>query len=42
MELAYPEGNFPMVEVDGPLHDALVDAKKQVVEIQHVYHVLES
>ena len=42
MELAYPEGHFPLVKVDGPLHDALTDARKQVVEIQHSYHVLGS
>jgi hypothetical protein len=40
MELAYPEGDFPSVEVTGPLHDALADAKKQVLEVQHAYHVL--
>lgn len=40
MELAYPEGDFPHVLMDGPAHDAFADAKKQVVEIQHVYHVL--
>jgi hypothetical protein len=28
------------VEVTGPLHDALADAKKQVLEVQHAYHVL--
>jgi hypothetical protein len=42
MELAYPEGDFPWVHMDGPAHDALADAKKQAVEIQHVYHVLET
>lgn len=41
MEMAYPEGDFPMVEVDGPLHDPLVDCKKQVLEIQHAYHILK-
>lgn len=40
MELAYPEGNFPHVVMDGPAHDSLADAQKQVIEIQHVYHVL--
>ena len=40
MELAYPEGDFPAVDVKGPLHDALVDAKKQVVEVQHSFHKL--
>ena len=40
MELAYPLGDFPVVEVDGALHDALVDAKKQVVEVQHAFHIL--
>lgn len=42
MELAYPEGDFPAVDVEGPLHDALVDAKKQAVEVQHAYHVLKT
>ena len=41
MELAYPEGDFPEVLMDGPAHDAFADAKKQVIEIQHCYHVLE-
>jgi len=41
MELAYPEGNFPAMEVEGPMHDALSDAKRQALEIQHVYHILE-
>ena len=40
MELAYPMGDFPSIELDGPEHDALVDAKKQVIEVQHAYHVL--
>ena len=40
MELAYPLGDFPAVDVDGALHDALVDAKKQVVEVQHAFHIL--
>jgi hypothetical protein len=42
MELAYPEGGFPHVEMQGPKHDALADAKKQVIEVQHAYHVLNS
>ena len=40
IELAYPEGDFPTIIMDGPAHDAVADAKKQVIEIQHVYHVL--
>ena len=40
IELAYPEGDFPHIVMDGPAHDAFADAKKQVVEIQHAYHVL--
>lgn len=40
MEMAYPDGDFPRVEVEGPLHDAVVDVKKQVLEIQHAYYVL--
>ena len=40
MEAAYPEGDFPEMAIDGPKHDALVDAKLQVLEIQHCYHVL--
>jgi len=42
MELAYSEGDFPPIIMDGPAHDALADAKKQVIEIQHAYHVLRS
>ena len=42
MELAYPLGDFPVVAIDGPAHDALVDAKKQVLEIQHAFHVLQA
>lgn len=40
IELAYPEGDFPYIIMDGPAHDAFADAKKQVLEVQHVYHVL--
>ena len=40
MEMAYPEGDFPKMAIEGPKHDALVDAKLQVLEIQHCYHVL--
>ena len=40
MEFAYPEGDFPHIEVDGPRHDALSDAKRQVLEIQHTYYIL--
>jgi len=42
MELAYPEGDFPHVDVVGPKHDALVDAKRQALEVQHAYHVLNA
>jgi len=40
MELAYPEGDFPALLMDGPKHDSLADAKVQVLEIQHAYYVL--
>jgi hypothetical protein len=40
MEMAYPLGDFPVMLMDGPKHDALADAKVQVLEIQHAYHVL--
>ena len=40
IELAYPEGSFPHIATDGPAHDAIVDVKKQIIEIQHAYHVL--
>lgn len=39
-DLAYPEGDFPLMAIEGPKHDALADAKLQVLEIQHAYHVL--
>jgi len=42
MELAYPEGDFPHVALDGSKHDALADAKKQAIEIQHAYHILDA
>lgn len=40
MELAYPENDFPYMRVEGPKHDALADAKRQVLEVQHAYYVL--
>jgi len=40
MELAYPMGDFPVMAMDGPKHDALADAKVQVLEVQHAYYVL--
>ena len=40
MEMSYPLGDFPRVEVEGALHDAIVDCQKQVKEIQHAYFVL--
>lgn len=40
MELAYPEGDFPHVIMEGPAHDALADAKKQVIQVQHSYYIL--
>lgn len=40
LDMAYPEGDFPHVDIPGAKHDALVDAKVQAVEIQHAYHVL--
>ena len=42
MELAYPEGDFPVMLMDGPKHDALADAQVQVLEVQHAYHVLQA
>lgn len=42
IELAYPEGDFPHMEGDGPHHDALADAKRQAKEVQHAYHVLNA
>jgi len=42
MELAYPEGDFPFIQMDGPKHDALADAKKQALEVQHAYFVLNA
>lgn len=39
-ELAYPEGDFPHVEMDGPAHEPLADAKKQVIQVQHSFYVL--
>jgi len=38
-ELAYPEGNAPKIGV-GVAHDALDDAKRQVLMVQHCYKVL--
>ena len=40
MELAYPEGEFPHIELEGPKHDALVDAKVQALQVQHSFHIL--
>lgn len=40
MEMAYPMGDFPLIHVQGPEHDATIDVKKQIVEIQHAYYVL--
>jgi len=40
IELAYPEGDFPHIDMEGPAHDALADAKKQALEIQHAYYKL--
>ena len=42
IELSYPMGAFPHMEVDGPKHDALADAKRQALEVQHAYHVLKA
>lgn len=41
-ELAYPEGNFPGIAMDGFKHEALADAKVQVIAVQHSYHVLKA
>lgn len=40
MDLAYPEGDFPHIEVEGAKHDAIVDARVQAIEIQHAYYKL--
>jgi len=40
LELAFSDGDFPNV-VAGTAHDALADAKKQVIQIQHCYHILD-
>lgn len=40
IEMAYPKGEFPVIEIDGPKHHAIADAKKQALEIQHAYFVL--
>ena len=40
MDLAYPEGDFPHINVDGPKHDALSDARLQAKQVQHAYYVL--
>ena len=42
MELAYPNGDFPFMTMDGPKHDSLADAKKQVLEVQHSFYVLRA
>lgn len=42
IELAYPEGDFPHVDMEGPVHDALADAKKQALEVQHAYYILNA
>lgn len=39
-ELAYPEGEAPRIGV-GTAHDALDDAKRQVLMVQHCYGVLK-
>jgi hypothetical protein len=41
IELAYPEGDFPHIIMDGPAHDAVADTKKQIIEVQHAYHMLD-
>jgi hypothetical protein len=41
-ELAYPEGNFPPVAMNGYKHDALADAKAQVIAVQHSFYVLDA
>jgi len=42
MELAYPEGDFPKIVLNGAKHDALTDARAQVTEIQHSYFILRA
>jgi hypothetical protein len=39
-ELAYPEGDFPRIAMNGAKHDALTDAKVQVTAVQHSFYVL--
>ena len=40
MDLAYCNGDFPHLAMDGPKHDALADAKLQAMQVQHSYFVL--
>jgi hypothetical protein len=40
MELAYANGDFPHIAMEGPKHDALADAKLQAMQVQHCYYVL--
>jgi len=40
MELAYAGGDFPHIDMEGPKHDALADAKLQAMQVQHSYYVL--
>jgi hypothetical protein len=39
-ELAYPDGDFPRIQLNGAKHDALTDAKAQVIAVQHSFYVL--
>ena len=39
-ELAYPNGDFPPIAMDGAKHDALADAKAQVIAVQHGFWIL--
>ncbi len=39
-ELAYANGDFPYIAMEGPKHDALADAKLQATQVQHAYYVL--
>jgi hypothetical protein len=41
-ELAYPNGDFPVIAMDGAKHDALSDAKAQVIAVQHSFWVLSA
>ena len=41
-ELTYPEGDFPPIAMEGHKHEALADAKAQVIAVQHCYWMLDA